>query len=63
VLTSEKDCSIASDKLEHNLKASFTFLLKLAQNISIGFRSGEYGGKNSNLHSAFSMISILLLDL
>lgn len=59
----KKDLSIASARLEHVFKISHTPLLKLAQNFSIGFKSGEYGGKNKISHPAFSMISILVLDL
>ena len=35
----------------------------LAHNFSIGFKSGEYGGKNINLHPADSINSLVLFDL
>jgi hypothetical protein len=34
-----------------------------AQHFSIGFKSGEYGGRNSILQPAFSTNSLLFLDL
>ena len=32
-----------------------TIFLKFAQKISIGFKSGEYAGRNKILHPAFSI--------
>ena len=37
--------------------------LKLAQKISIGFRSGEYGGKNLSVQPAFFISSFVFADL
>ena len=54
---------MASASVEHSFILSFTFILKLAQNFSIGFMSGEYGGKNSTSHPALLIISMLVFDL
>lgn len=51
------------------LKSSQEFLIflirafMLAQRFSIGFKSGEYGGRNKILHPAFSIISRVLTVL
>ena len=37
--------------------------LRLAQKVSIGFKSGEYGGKKSNVQPAFSISVFVFSDL